>query len=139
MAGGGGLFLAGGSSPPSYAIANPFSFPDNGAGFAVTAWLLVPSGSGVGKSVLVQRVLNELAKDGSWLNAQLNFSAQTSAGATQAMIEERLDKRRRTGLGPPPGKRLAVTTLTLDSRTSPAARVLILCSSPRVDSSSWMT
>ena len=65
-------------------------------------------GSGVGKSVLVQRVLTELTKGGEWLGVQLNFSAQTSAGATQAMIEERLDKRRRTVLGPPPGKRLAL-------------------------------
>ena len=69
---------------------------------------LVCGGSGVGKSVLTQRVLSELARTGAWLAVQLNFSAQTSAGSTQSMIEERLDKRRRTVLGPPPGKRLAL-------------------------------
>ena len=70
--------------------------------------MLLCGGSGVGKSVLTQRVLSELEKGGGWIGAQLNFSAQTSAGATQAMIEERLDKRRRTVLGPAPGKRLAL-------------------------------
>ena len=69
---------------------------------------LVCGGSGVGKSVLVQRVLSELIKGGEWLGVQINFSAQTSAGATQSMIEERLEKRRRTVLGPTPGKRLAL-------------------------------
>ena len=70
--------------------------------------MLLCGGSGVGKSVLVQRVLAELQSGGEWLSAQLTFSAQTSAGGTQATIEERLDKRRRTVLGPPPGKRLAL-------------------------------
>ena len=60
---------------------------------------LLCGGSGVGKSVLTQRVLSELSKGGEWLGVQLNFSAQTSAGATQSMIEERLDKRRRTCSG----------------------------------------
>ena len=69
---------------------------------------LLCGGSGVGKSVLTQRVLGERTKGGDWLAVQLNFSAQTSAGSTQSMIEERLDRRRRTVLGPPPGKRLAL-------------------------------
>ena len=69
---------------------------------------LLCGASGVGKSVLTQRVLGELSKGSLWLSAQLNFSARTSASATQAMIEERLDKRRRTVLGPAPGKRLAL-------------------------------
>ena len=82
-------------------------------------------GSGVGKSVVVQSVLSQMAEGviasptaeiasptteiaPSWISAQLNFSAQTSAGATQMMIEMRLEKLRRTQLGPPPGKRLAL-------------------------------
>ena len=72
-------------------------------------------GSGVGKSVVVQGVLAQMSVEidasagmATWLAAQLNFSAQTSAAATQSMIEMRLEKLRRTQLGPPPGKRLAL-------------------------------
>lgn len=62
--------------------------------------------TGVGKSVLARGALRRLAVQHNMLSAFLNFSAQTSSLAAQDMLESRLEKRRRTLLGPPVGKRL---------------------------------
>ena len=38
----------------------------------------------------------------------ISFSAQTSARRTQETIESKLEKKKKTLLGPPPGKRLVM-------------------------------
>ena len=50
----------------------------------------------------------------------LNFSAQTSSHATQAMIESRLEKKRRHRFGAPAGKHLI---LFVDDLNMPAKEV----------------
>lgn len=61
--------------------------------------------TGVGKSVLARGALRRLQQY-DVLPVFINFSAQTSSINTQDMIEARLEKRRRTLLGPPFGKRI---------------------------------
>jgi dynein heavy chain, axonemal len=67
--------------------------------------VLFTGATGVGKSVLAKAVFNELAQT-NFLPVFMNFSAQTSSLRTQEMIEARLEKRKKTLLGPPLGKRL---------------------------------
>ncbi|CRK89849.1 CLUMA_CG003435, isoform A [Clunio marinus] len=62
--------------------------------------------TGVGKSVIAKQILTKLLKEGSIIPVVLNFSAQTSSTRTQEMIEARLEKRKKTLLGAPIGKKL---------------------------------
>ncbi|KAG5682932.1 hypothetical protein PVAND_012250 [Polypedilum vanderplanki] len=64
--------------------------------------------SGVGKSVLAKEILFKLAKDGSNVPVFINFSAQTNSKRTQEMIENRLEKRKKTLLGAPVGKKVII-------------------------------
>lgn len=64
--------------------------------------------AGVGKSVVAKSVLNDLLQTEKWGVVNITFSAQTSSMRTQAMIEAKLEKKRKTILGAPVGKRLAV-------------------------------
>ncbi|XP_073976967.1 dynein heavy chain at 16F isoform X2 [Rhodnius prolixus] len=64
--------------------------------------------TGVGKSVVAKSVLNDLLQTEKWGVVNITFSAQTSSMRTQAMIEAKLEKKRKTILGAPVGKRLAV-------------------------------
>ena len=43
---------------------------------------------------------------GEWAKLELSFSAQTNAKRTQETVESKLEKKKKTLLGPPPGKRL---------------------------------
>jgi len=61
--------------------------------------------SGVGKSVVIADAMTKMCEEGSWTRMDLSFSAQTNARRTQETIESKLDKRKKTLLGPPPGKR----------------------------------
>ena len=60
--------------------------------------------TGVGKSVVMQDVLNH-AGDG-YVGKVQSFSAQTTARNLQDFFESVLDKRRKTLLGPPAGKKM---------------------------------
>lgn len=61
--------------------------------------------TGVGKSILAKEVLQRLSEH-SIIPVILNFSAQTNSKRTQETMEARLDKRKKTLLGPPIGKQI---------------------------------
>lgn len=63
--------------------------------------------TGVGKSVLAKAVLQKLST-ADVIPTFLNFSAQTNSARTQEMIESRLEKRKKTMLGAPLGKRVII-------------------------------
>nr|XP_033183004.1 dynein heavy chain 6, axonemal [Bombus vancouverensis nearcticus] len=64
--------------------------------------------TGVGKSVITKVVLNNLEDSQLWVPINLIFSAQTSSGRTQEILELKLERRKRTVLGAPIGKRVCV-------------------------------
>ncbi|XP_066905838.1 dynein axonemal heavy chain 6 isoform X4 [Halyomorpha halys] len=64
--------------------------------------------TGVGKSVIAKAVLDTMSAKGNWVVNILNFSAQTSSLRTQEMIELKMEKKKRTMLGAPFGKKLAL-------------------------------
>ncbi|CAL7933549.1 unnamed protein product [Xylocopa violacea] len=64
--------------------------------------------TGVGKSVITKVVLNDLEHSQLWVPINLIFSAQTSSTMTQEILELKLEKRKRTVLGAPIGKRVCV-------------------------------
>jgi len=64
--------------------------------------------SGVGKSVMIANAIGAMKEAGKVHPVFINMSAQTSSGRTQQSIEEKLEKRNRTSLGPPINKKLAV-------------------------------
>ncbi|XP_058809206.1 dynein axonemal heavy chain 6 [Phymastichus coffea] len=70
--------------------------------------VLLTGGTGVGKSVIAKMVLNTLESLNTWLPIVLNFSAQTSSGRTQEILELKLEKKKKTILGAPVGKRVCV-------------------------------
>ena len=62
--------------------------------------------SGVGKSVVLSRLLQTLKENEDIQPVTLIFSAQTSSEQTQTSIEAKLEKKRKTLLAPPAGKEL---------------------------------
>ncbi|XP_022832877.1 dynein heavy chain 6, axonemal [Spodoptera litura] len=64
--------------------------------------------TGVGKTVIALETLNKMSLGGYYIPFILNFSAQTSSGRTQVVIESRLDKRPRKALGAPLGKKIII-------------------------------
>ncbi|XP_076248728.1 dynein heavy chain at 16F [Calliopsis andreniformis] len=64
--------------------------------------------TGVGKSVITKVVLNDLESTQLWVPITLIFSAQTSSGRTQEILELKLERRKRTVLGAPIGKRVCI-------------------------------
>lgn len=62
--------------------------------------------TGVGKSVISTYALDQLSREKNIVAHSINFSAQTSAGETQLLIESKLEKKRKTRFGAPPNKRL---------------------------------
>jgi dynein heavy chain len=64
--------------------------------------------AGVGKSIIAREILvNGLSKE-DMIPVMINFSAKTSSLGTQNMIEEKLEKRKKTMLGPPIGKKMII-------------------------------
>jgi dynein heavy chain len=64
--------------------------------------------SGVGKSVIVQKLLNQMNELASVVPGYITFSAQTSAAQTQNNIEAKLDKKRKNLLGAPVKKTICL-------------------------------
>ncbi|XP_026730807.1 dynein heavy chain 6, axonemal [Trichoplusia ni] len=64
--------------------------------------------TGVGKTVIAIEMLNKMSVGGYYIPCILNFSAQTSSGRTQEVIESRLDKRPRKAIGAPLGKKVII-------------------------------
>jgi dynein heavy chain len=59
--------------------------------------------SGVGKSAVIANKLFELKDKGGIVPVNINMSAQTSSGRTQASIEDKLEKKPKKRYGPPVG------------------------------------
>ncbi|KAJ3216110.1 Dynein heavy chain 6, axonemal [Dinochytrium kinnereticum] len=64
---------------------------------------LFTGNTGVGKSIIVQDLLNRVSKPRGFVPMVLNFSAQTSSLQTQQIIEIKLEKKRKNILGAPSG------------------------------------
>ncbi|XP_049813740.1 dynein axonemal heavy chain 6 [Schistocerca nitens] len=73
---------------------------------SVKRHVLLTGDTGVGKSVIAKEVLNKLLAQGDHITVALNFSAQTSSSRTQEIFEAKLERRKKTVLGPPLGKKL---------------------------------
>ncbi|KAJ3330625.1 Dynein heavy chain 6, axonemal, partial [Kappamyces sp. JEL0680] len=59
--------------------------------------------TGVGKSIIVQDLLNRVGKAKKYNNVVLNFSAQTSSAQTQQIMELKVEKKRKNISGAPAG------------------------------------
>lgn len=64
--------------------------------------------AGVGKSVVAKHVLHNMQENGDFVPIMMNFSAQTSSFRTQEILELKLEKRKKTLLGAPIGKRVII-------------------------------
>nr|CAI5844200.1 unnamed protein product [Callosobruchus analis] len=64
--------------------------------------------TGVGKSVVAKDVLLRLGKTKLFVPATMNFSAQTSSFRTQEIVELKLEKKKKTLLGAPSGKKVII-------------------------------
>jgi dynein heavy chain len=64
--------------------------------------------TGVGKSAMIANQLAVMKARETIMPIFINMSAQTSSGRTQVTVEEKLEKKGRTAIGPPVGKKLAV-------------------------------
>ncbi|KAJ3281611.1 Dynein heavy chain 6, axonemal [Borealophlyctis nickersoniae] len=64
---------------------------------------LFTGSTGVGKSIVVQDLLNRQCKAKGWIPVVLNFSAQTNSFQTQQYMELKLEKKRKNILGAPAG------------------------------------
>ncbi|CAH1180440.1 unnamed protein product [Phaedon cochleariae] len=64
--------------------------------------------TGVGKSVVAKDVLTRLNDTNLFVPATLNFSAQTNSFRTQEIIELKLEKKKKTLLGAPMGKKVII-------------------------------
>jgi dynein heavy chain len=64
--------------------------------------------TGVGKSVVAVNCLAQLEEKGSVIPVTMNFSAQTTALQTQEIIESKLEKKGKTRLGAPAGKKIVI-------------------------------
>lgn len=70
--------------------------------------LFFTGNSGIGKSVIIQNTLDMMKEKELVQPININMSAQTTSMRTQQSIEEKLEKKGRTALGPPVGKKLAL-------------------------------
>ncbi|KAJ3032226.1 Dynein heavy chain 6, axonemal [Rhizophlyctis rosea] len=64
---------------------------------------LFTGSTGVGKSIVVQNLLNKQCKPKGWVPVVLNFSAQTNSMQTQQYMELKLEKKRKNISGAPTG------------------------------------
>ncbi|KAI8907759.1 dynein heavy chain and region D6 of dynein motor-domain-containing protein [Powellomyces hirtus] len=64
---------------------------------------LFTGNTGVGKSIIVQNMLNRCCKPYGWVPVALNFSAQTNSAQTQQIMELKLEKKRKNIMGAPTG------------------------------------
>nr|KAI8727159.1 KADynein heavy chain 6; axonemal [Biomphalaria glabrata] len=70
--------------------------------------VLFTGGTGVGKSVIVRDLLDRISERMNYVPVYINFSAQTSSGRTQEIIEGKLEKRTKNVIGAPQGKRVVI-------------------------------
>lgn len=64
--------------------------------------------TGVGKSIIIDTAIQETKETSPYEEILLSFSSQTKASQVQMQIEEKLEKRRKTLLSGPGGKKVAI-------------------------------
>ena len=79
--------------------------------------VLFTGDSGTGKTATMADTLARIAKPKATVNVPITFSAQTTSTQTQLTIESKLEKRRKTIFGAPPGKKMV---LFVDDLNMPA-------------------
>ena len=62
--------------------------------------------TGVGKSVVVQSFLGEMARTDEYVSVSVGYSAQTTPQNLREILESKLEKKRKNLLGPPAGKHM---------------------------------
>lgn len=75
---------------------------------SVNRAVLYTGTSGTGKSAIAKFVLTTISGPNNYLPIYMTFSAQTSSKKTQEMIEEKLEKRKKSLLSAPMGKKVVV-------------------------------
>ncbi|XP_022090689.1 dynein heavy chain 6, axonemal-like isoform X2 [Acanthaster planci] len=75
---------------------------------SVNRSVLFTGTTGVGKSVIARGLLDGISEKASYAPVFINFSAQTTSIRTQEIIEGKLEKKRKTILGAPAGKRVII-------------------------------
>ncbi|CAH1104335.1 unnamed protein product, partial [Psylliodes chrysocephalus] len=70
--------------------------------------VLLTGETGVGKSVVAKDCLQKLLASENFTTATMNFSAQTSSLRTQEIMELKLEKKKKTLLGAPVGKKVVI-------------------------------
>ncbi|ODM98966.1 Dynein heavy chain 6, axonemal [Orchesella cincta] len=75
---------------------------------SVNRAVLFTGTTGTGKSAIAKYVLTTIAGPNNYLPIYMTFSAQTSSMRTQEMIEEKLEKRKKSLLSAPMGKKVVV-------------------------------
>ncbi|XP_057658316.1 dynein axonemal heavy chain 6 isoform X1 [Diorhabda carinulata] len=70
--------------------------------------VFITGDTGVGKSVVAKDCLQRLFLTKKFVPATMNFSAQTSSFRTQEIIELKLEKKKKTLLGAPVGKKVVI-------------------------------
>ncbi|CAM9432489.1 unnamed protein product, partial [Choristocarpus tenellus] len=76
--------------------------------------------TGVGKSVVVQRFLDQASKSDDFVSYTMNYSAQTKPTNLKDAFETKLEKKRKTLFGPPSGK---IMLFFIDDLNMPALEV----------------
>ena len=79
--------------------------------------VLFTGDSGVGKTAAISDTLSRIEKPKVTVTVPITFSAQTTSTQTQMTIESKLEKRRKTIFGAPPGKKMV---LFVDDLNMPA-------------------
>ncbi|XP_038058163.1 dynein heavy chain 6, axonemal-like isoform X3 [Patiria miniata] len=75
---------------------------------SVNRSVLFTGTTGVGKSVIARGLLDGISEKVNYVPVYINFSAQTTSIRTQEIIEGKLEKKRKTILGAPAGKRIII-------------------------------
>jgi dynein heavy chain len=76
--------------------------------------------TGVGKSVIVQEFLDAMGQTDEYTSYTMGYSAQTSPANLREVFETKLEKKRKTLLGPPAGKKML---FLVDDLNMPALEV----------------
>jgi len=64
--------------------------------------------SGIGKTAIIDNIIKEQKEAGIIVPININMSAQTTSLRTQQSIDEKLEKKKRTLYGAPPGKKIVI-------------------------------
>jgi dynein heavy chain len=68
--------------------------------------VLLSAETGVGKSIVIQQFLDQQSATNEYTSYTMGYSAQTKPSNIRDVMEEKLEKKRKTLLGPPAGKKM---------------------------------